>query len=137
MLKNKFFALLIMLTLVSPVLAEPENTGAQEALTPISQEDVSDRYVSTAREELPVLDTIPHKQPVSKKKIAKKFLAAMAGVGISSIMLYLILTLYNKIRENLLQAKKEIPPEGETSLVTPDNLVDAVKTFLEKTKWQG
>ena len=72
MLKNKFFALLIMLTLVSPVLAEPENTGAPEALTPISQEDVSDRYVSTAREELPVLDTIPHKQPVSKKKIAKK-----------------------------------------------------------------
>ena len=137
MLKNKFFALLIMLTLVSPVLAEPENTGAPEALTPISQEDVSDRYVSTAREELPVLDTIPHKQPVSKKKIAKKFLAAMAGVGISSIMLYLILTLYNKIRENLLQAKKEIPPEGETSLVAPDNLVDAVKTFLEKTKWQG
>ncbi len=135
MLKNKFFTLLMMLILVSPVIAEPESAGIPETLTPISHEEVAEDYPSTAKEELPVLDTIPHKQPVSKKKVAKKFLAAMAGVGISSLMLFLILTLYNKIRENLLQAKKEIPPEGETSLVTPDNLVDAVKVFLEKTKW--
>ncbi len=135
MLKNKFFTLLMMLILVSPVIAEPESTGIPETLTPISHEEVAEDYPSAAKEELPVLDTIPHKQPVSKKKVAKKFLAAMAGVGISSLMLFLILTLYNKIRENLLQAKKEIPPEGETSLVTPDNLVDAVKVFLEKTKW--
>ena len=137
MLKNKFFTLLIMLTLVSPVIAEPENASIPETLTPIRQEEVAEDYSSTVKEDLPVLDTIPHKQPVSKKKVAKKFLAAMAGVGISSLMLFLILTLYNKIRENLLQAKKEIPPEGETSLVTPDNLVDAVRIFLEKTKWQG
>lgn len=137
MLKNKFFTLLMMLILVSPVIAEPENASIPETLTPIRQEEVAEDYSSTVKEDLPVLDTIPHKQPVSKKKVAKKFLAAMAGVGISSLMLFLILTLYNKIRENLLQAKKEIPPEGETSLVTPDNLVDAVRIFLEKTKWQG
>lgn len=127
----------MMLILVSPVIAEPENASIPETLTPIRQEEVAEDYSSTVKEDLPVLDTIPHKQPVSKKKVAKKFLAAMAGVGISSLMLFLILTLYNKIRENLLQAKKEIPPEGETSLVTPDNLVDAVRIFLEKTKWQG
>lgn len=137
MLKNKFFTLLMMLILVSPVIAEPENASIPETLTPIRQEEVAEDYSSTVKEDLPVLDTIPHKQPVSKKKVAKKFLAAMAGVGISSLMLFLILTFYNKIRENLLQAKKEIPPEGETSLVTPDNLVDAVRIFLEKTKWQG
>ena len=127
----------MMLILVSPVIAEPENASIPETLTPIRQEEVAEDYSSTVKEDLPVLDTIPHKQPVSKKKVAKKFLAAMAGVGISSLMLFLILTLYNKIRENLLQAKKEIPPEGETSLVTPDYLVDAVRIFLEKTKWQG
>ena len=34
-----------------------------------------------------------------------------------------------------IEAAKEIPPKGETSLVTPESLTDAIKTFLEKTKW--
>lgn len=57
MLKNKIITVLLMLTLISPVIAEPEGMGNS---------------------------TIPYKQPVSKRKVAKKFLAAMAGVGVSS-----------------------------------------------------
>lgn len=107
MLKNKIITVLLMLTLISPVIAEPEGMGNS---------------------------TIPYK-PVSKRKVAKKFLAAMAGVGVSSILLYVTLSLYNKVRSSIIEAAKEIPPKGETSLVTPESLTDAIKTFLEKTKW--
>lgn len=110
MLKNKIITILLMLTLVSPAIAEPEGIGS---------------------------GSIPYKQPVSKRKVAKKFLAAMAGVGVSSILLYVTLSLYNKVRSSIIEAAKEIPPKGETSLVTPESLTDAVKTFLEKTKWDN
>ncbi len=108
MLKNKIITILLMLTLVSPAIAEPEGIGS---------------------------GSIPYKQPVSKRKVAKKFLLAMGGVGISSILLFVTLSLYNKVRSSIIEAAKEIPPEGETSLVTPESLTDAIKTFLEKTKW--
>lgn len=75
-----------------------------------------------------------YKQPVSKRKIAKKFLLAMLGVAISSIILYVLLSLYNKIRGALLNPQVKING-NETSLVTPDNLSDAVKTYLDKTNW--
>ena len=110
MLKNKIITVLLMLTLITPVIAVPEGMGNS---------------------------TIPYKQPVSKRKVAKKFLAAMAGVGVSSILLYVTLSLYNKVRSSIIEAAKEIPSNGETSLVTPESLTDAVKTFLEKTKWDN
>ena len=102
MLKNKIITILLMLTLVSPAIAEPEGIGS---------------------------GSIPYKQPVSKRKVA------MGGVGISSILLFVTLSLYNKVRSSIIEAAKEIPPKGETSLVTPESLTDAIKTFLEKTKW--
>ena len=108
MLKNKIITILLMLTLASPAIAEPEDMGSS---------------------------SIPYKQPVSKRKVAKKFLLAMGGVGISSILHFVTLSLYNKVRSSIIEAAKEIPPEGETSLVTPESLTDAIKTFLEKTKW--
>ncbi len=78
--------------------------------------------------------TIPYKQPVSKKKMAKKFLMAMGGVAISSVLLFVFLTIYNKIRASILAPKND-QQSGETSLVTPETLTDAVKTFLDKTKY--
>ena len=59
---------------------------------------------------------------------------AMGGVALSSILLFLILTLYNKIRTGFLAPKAE-QTNGETSLVTPENLTDAVRIFLDKTKY--
>ena len=145
MLKHKILVLLLMLTLISPVLAEPENIqGTQGALTGISQETPLEPIEqqetapvqNTVQELPPAPEAIQYKQPVSKKKIAKKFLLAMAGVAISSILLYIILTIYNKMREALgMTSKEELPQENMTSLTTPDNLEDAVKTFLEKTRF--
>ena len=82
--------------------------------------------------------TIPYKQPVSKKKIIKKFLLAMAGVVGSAFSIFAFLSLYNYIRHGVVQAKKSSEPlhsEGESSLETPDNTVDAVRAFLDKTSW--
>lgn len=128
MLKNKILTVFIALMLVSPVIAE-ETTG--EALTPITE---TTQQESVAQQELPPVDTIQYKQPVSKKKMAKKFLIGMGSVAVSSILLFLILTIYNKIRANILAPKTE-QTQGETSLVSPENLTDAVKTFLDKTKY--
>ena len=93
MLKNKILTIVIALMLVSPVIAE-EATG--EALMPIAE--TTQENIQTTQEELPQLDTIPYKQPVSKRKMAKKFLIGMGSVAVSSILLFLILTVYNKIR---------------------------------------
>ena len=103
-----------------------------EALMPIAE--TTQENVQTTQEELPQLDTIPYKQPVSKRKMAKKFLIGMGSVAVSSILLFLILTIYNKIRESIL-APKQDQQSGETSLVTPENLTEAVRTFLDKTKY--
>ena len=74
-----------------------------------------------------------YKKPVSKRKIAKKFLLAMGGVAVSSLLLYILLTLYNKIRASV--SGQDIPSEEENSLTTPYTMEDAVKSFLDKTKY--
>ena len=102
MLKNKILTIFIALMLVSPVIAE-EATG--EALMPIAE--TMQENVQTVKEESPQLDTIPYKQPVSKKKMAKKFLMAMGGVAVSSILLFVFLTIYNKIRASILAPKND------------------------------
>jgi len=75
-----------------------------------------------------------YKQPISKRKIAKKFLLAMFGVGISSFLIFFVLTLYNKIRGRIVNQVKT--PEGETTLQSPDDYDSAVRIFLDKTKWK-
>lgn len=83
--------------------------------------------------QVPAVKSIDYKQPVSKRKIAKKFLLAMGGVGISSVLLYVLLSLYNKIRESVITGQES--PKDTESLYTPDNLIDAVRTFLDKTRY--
>lgn len=75
-----------------------------------------------------------YKQPVSKRKIAKKFLLAMGGVAASSLIIFLMLTVYNKVREGFSSGAKT--PDGEVSLETPDDLQGAVRAFLNKTDWK-
>ncbi len=122
MLKNRIIIVILAIMLISPVFAEkPEGAANQE--TPIQTEQA-----------LQTSENYTYKQPISRRKIAKKFLLAMAGVGISSVLLFVLLSLYNRIRTGIAPNKQDAQT-GETSLVTPDNLQDAVKTFLEKTKW--
>ena len=57
----------------------------------------------------------------------------MAGVGVSSFIIFFMLTIYNRFRERFLEQIKT--PEGKVSLETPDNINDAIKVFLDKTRW--
>lgn len=78
---------------------------------------------------------IPYKQPVSKRKIVFKFLAAMGGVVLSSLIIFVLLSVYNRIRDGFSAPIKT--PDGETSLETPNDIDGAVKTFLDKTDWKN
>ena len=147
-MKNKFFAILILALLSLPVsvwavdgyagVGVGANEGVSQELNEGINENVGDETASAAQEtpqEVQDLPTNPYKQPVSKKKIVMKFLAAMLGVGISSVTIYVGLTLYNKVRDGF--AGEVHTPEGETPLNTPEKMEDAVKTFLDKTKWEN
>ena len=121
-MKNKIFSIILSIVLSLPIAAwAVDNIEAvgQEPITPVTQIDEN------------VIDT-EYKQPLSKRKIAKKFLLAMSGVGISSFLIFFLLTIYNRIRESYCDVKT---PDGEFSLETPTDLEKAVKNFLEKTKW--
>ncbi len=74
---------------------------------------------------------IIYKEPVSIKHTAKKFLLAMLGVAISSIILFVMLTVYNKIRNRVVSSPSQ---DYKNTLSSPNNLRDAVNIFLEKTK---
>lgn len=118
-MKNKILAITILTMLTLPVQVQ-----AVYDIEP-TEESVQEEVVTPA---------VTYKQPVSKRKIAKKFLFAMGGVGASSLIIFLILSLYNKVREGFPSGAKT--PEGEVSLETPDDLQGAVRAFLDKTDWK-
>ena len=153
MLKNKILTIVIALVLVAPTVSlenSIDKVGTHSLFPPYSvalaegveQTEENAENVGWEERELShqiqpeeqEASTIPYKQPVSKKKMAKKFLMAMGGVAVSSILLFVFLTIYNKIRASILAPKPD-QQSGETSLVTPENLTEAVKTFLDKTKY--
>ena len=142
MLKNKILTIVMALVLVAPTISvhkSIDKVGALMLFPPYSVafaegiEQVAENTENVGWEDQDA-STIPYKQPVSKKKMAKKFLMAMGGVAISSVLLFVFLTIYNKIRASILAPKND-QQSGETSLVTPETLTDAVKTFLDKTKY--
>ena len=153
MLKNKILTIVIALVLVAPTVSlenSIDKVGTHSLFPPYSvalaegveQTEENAENVGWEERELShqiqpeeqEASTIPYKQPVSKKKMAKKFLIGMGSVAVSSILLFLILTVYNKIRESILAPKTD-QQSSETSLVTPENLTEAVRTFLDKTKY--
>lgn len=151
---NKIFAALIILTLSFPtVFAEGENFADTQTKEPVIETTAADNIAeenntlaeenNTSAEEnvipAPAEEKINtmYKEPVSKKKLAKKFIIAMLCVVGTAIFLYVILSLYNKIREGFISSSAPVPPEGERPLDTPQDLTEAVQTFVEKTKWEG
>lgn len=63
-----------------------------------------------------------------------KFLISMLWVGISSIAIFIILLSYKKF----VSGRKRVTPTYESkahSLDTPTNFKEAIKLFLDKTKW--
>ena len=146
MLKNRVLTLILAFILsVSAnyaIIHEPNaetETQASSRIFESLDEDVQVKQEDNANIDIPAppeqdVVSTPYKQPVSKKKIAKKFLIAMFCVAISSFAIYLGLTLYNRIRENF-NSQSYLPPGEDKSLDTPNDITSAVKTFLEKTKW--
>ena len=132
---NKLFLIILSAFLLLPVNFSWA-VEADVSNLPASESEIQDEQVLTdvpeIVEEQSNLENV-YKQPVSKKKLAKKFLAAMGGVAASSLALFFLLTIYNKAREKYLNPVKTT--DGEMSLESPDDLNSAVKTFLDKTKW--
>ena len=127
-MKNKIFSIILTIVLSLPITVWAVDDIAIEELD--TRPAVGQLDEDLADIEEPATD---YKQPVSKRKIASKFLKAMAGVGVSSFIIFFMLTIYNRFRERFIEQVKT--PEGEVTLETPDNLIDAIKIFLEKTKW--
>lgn len=143
-MKNKLILTIMFLALLfqPPVLAEnPAESPEQDT---VRIEETSNELTNTLDEEaVEQADDVtikqennglPYKEPISKRKLAKKFLLAMFSVGVSSLILYFGLTVYNRIREGGPVKVKTL--EGETPLTEPSDLESAVKTFLKKTKWK-
>ena len=70
------------------------------------------------------------KEPVSKRKIAYKFLMAMLGVATSSVVIYVGLSAYNKLFRTETSSVV-----GLNSLRTPNTFKDSINVFLSKTDW--
>ncbi len=148
---NKLFAILIMCSLLLPVLATEEqgaelatmNEETQEVIVP-EQTELQNEFKTEIEQKqntepellLPPKNTprTKYKEPVGKKNLIKKFIIAMVCVAGTSIFLYGALSLYNKFR-NALTPNQTVPPEGEQPLEAPNDLTDAIKTFVEKTRW--
>ena len=133
-----------MCSLSMPVLAIDEQDYtpvSEESLEIIQPEDATALHQDVTGQDtvLAPEETLPSrfKIPYSKKKLAKKFLIAMLCVAGCSVFLYGTLTVYNKIRDGIIASQTPIPPEGEKPLDAPSDLTEAVKTFIDKTKWEG
>lgn len=110
-MKKKIFTILVLAFILSPVFAEE----------PLSNEPVS---ATTTQE-------IPFKEPVSTHHLIMKFLYAMGGVTASSLILFIGLSLYNKIRNGAI---KRTDSDYSNTLNTPNNMKDAINIYLEKTR---
>lgn len=64
-------------------------------------------------------------------RVIIKFLCAMGGVAVSSLILYLGLTFYNKLKMggNIMK-----PSNKKTVLETPKNIQEAVDSFINQNK---
>lgn len=139
---NKLFAVLIICSLAHPVIAiegqDVSTTPVNNNLEVLTTEEVDELN----RQSLPEIDvqsvnnTLPSrfKEPVSKKKLAKKFLIAMLCVAGTSVFLYVTLSMYNKLRDTI-SLNEPAAPDGEKPLDSPVDLTEAVKTFVDKTHW--
>ena len=135
-MKNRLFAIILTILLALPISVSAVNTDINEPVA-ISETIQTEENSVLDQEVAEISDKEleeTYKQPVSIKKIAKKFIMAMLGVGISSFLIFFGLSIYNRVRESVLNEVKT--PEGETSLKTPEDLTSAVKLFIEKTMWK-
>ena len=146
MIKRKLIAISMMCVLFLPVQAieeqtdfEPQNSQEFEVTTPEETAELENSNPISAEETI-----LPEKTPTEsgfkvpsgKKQLAKKFIIAMLCVAGCSVFLYLTLSVYNRIRDGFI-ADDTALPEGEEPLEAPQDLTEAVKTFVDKTHGNG
>lgn len=113
-------------------------TLAHEAVTGTIEQKTQDELNNpNSNQDLSVLKKEIQKQTKPKKSYVNvifKFLLALIWVTISSIIIFIILLSYKKL---ILKGKSITPTyeSTEQSLDTPKNFKEAIKLFLDKTKW--
>ncbi len=144
-MKNKIFAIFIIMLLSMPVgvqatseVQEIAPSVLEEIQEPIDSMGTMNEQVVQQEESIKTdSSVIPHKEPLQKRKLLKLFLKAMFAVGISSLALYIGLTIYNKIRGNMTENSIiQNFSEANTSLSKPNTIEEAVKIFMDKTNWK-
>ena len=106
-----------------------QNTDTVEEVITPKVEDIKE-MTPNANEEIKkevVTDTNNH-----LKGVIKKFLMAMAGVIVSSIIIFLLATLFNKFNKFKSGKPEEFFDEPDIPISNDEN--DALKIFFEKTK---
>ena len=132
-MKNKIFSIILSIVLSLPITVWAVDNYIEDQQ--LEQPDRLENLLDDDLEQIKTneLSNVDYKQPVDRRKIFKKFIAAMGGVAISSFTIFAMLTVYNRVRERFLNSTKIA--DGETSLETPEDLNEALKTFLDKTDW--
>ncbi len=87
--------------------------------------------VTSAKQQVLNLGDIATKQPVGKRQVAMKFVLAMLGVAASSVVIFVLLSIYNKF---MYGGNGAVQNETDNDFKTPTNLKDAINIFLKKTK---
>lgn len=140
-MKNRIIAIILVLFLSLPTIVSAVDEAAPATEEHAVVEDVvrnpqtlDEDLANSEQQESNTIQANSYKKPISKRKLVKKFLLAMFSVAVSSFVLYFGLTMYNRIRTEILNEVKT--PDGETSLESPDDLTSAVNKFLDKTNWK-
>ncbi len=109
------------------ILASLFVIGALFISAPVLAEDIPTNVVQEQK-----TSTVPLRQPISRKKLAMKFIMAMMGVAASSVIIYVSLTIYNRFIYGTPKAPQ--PKTQDEEFKTPTNMKDALSIFLKKTK---
>lgn len=72
------------------------------------------------------------KAPFGKRQLAMKFLLAMLGVAVSSVIIFVGLSVYNKLMYG--SSHRLVINDDDDDFKTPTNMKDAINIFLKKTK---
>lgn len=116
---------------------DKESTLAHRAVNGTIEQATQDALNNTTTPEVNSIKKEIQKQTKPKRSFVNlifKFILALIWVAISSVIIFIILLSYKKL---ILKGKPIAPTyeSMEQSLDTPKNFKEALKLFLDKTKW--
>ena len=152
---NKIRIIFLSLALILAPLSVESNSHPAYAINNESEIDLSiDEAIQNSTKEVktPHVEDIKVMTPNANKELKnqvvqdtnnelkftiKKFLFAMLGVALSSVIIFLVLTVMNKMA--FMQNLKAMNKEEDESLIKDEIVIpsgenDALKIFLEKTR---